>query len=121
MRGGVAPGERYRTLGYAQAETLCPQNSTFYPWDSVYYSEQLLKVTWQPSQSKKMKDSPLLDHCPYNRVFQLFCLFMSSQSALSLFLILSYDFSFFGVNSESEAKLSSFSRECLALGFEEEL
>jgi hypothetical protein len=33
----------------------------------------------------------------------------------------SYNFLFLGVNSENEAKLSSFSRECLTLGFEEEL
>jgi hypothetical protein len=33
----------------------------------------------------------------------------------------SYNVLFLGVNSESEAKLSSFNKECLALGFEEEL
>jgi hypothetical protein len=50
-------------------ERLCPQNSTSYTWASVYYSEQLLPITWQPIQSKKMKNYPLVDHCPYNRAF----------------------------------------------------
>jgi hypothetical protein len=47
--------------------------------------------------------------------------FFSLQSTLSFFRIQLYNFLFLGVNSESEAKLSSFNRECLALGFEEEL
>jgi hypothetical protein len=47
--------------------------------------------------------------------------FLSLQSALSLFRICSYNFFFLSVNLESKAKLSSFSREHLALSFEEEL
>jgi hypothetical protein len=47
--------------------------------------------------------------------------FFSLLSTFSFFRIQSYNFHFLGVNSESEAKLSSFNRECLDLGFEEEL
>jgi hypothetical protein len=47
--------------------------------------------------------------------------FLSLHCALCLFWICSYSFPSLDVNSESEAKLSSFSRECLALGLEEEL
>jgi hypothetical protein len=46
--------------------------------------------------------------------------FLGLQSALSLFQICLYSFLFFGFNSENKAKLSSISRECFALGFEEE-
>jgi hypothetical protein len=50
-----------------------------------------------------------------------FNFFLSLQRTLSLFRIRSHNFLFLGVSSENEAKLSSFSRECLSLGFEEEL
>jgi hypothetical protein len=49
------------------------------------------------------------------------CFFLSLQSTLSQFQICSHNFLLLGVNSERGAKLSSFSRECLALGLEEEL
>jgi hypothetical protein len=56
-------------------------------------------------------------------IFRLVCLifFLSLQSALSLLHILAHSFIFLNVGSESEVKLSYFSREDLALGFGEEL
>jgi hypothetical protein len=62
----------------------------------------------------------LSTHQSFSNFYALY-FFLSLQSAISLFKILSYNFLFLGVKSESEAKLSSFNRECLALGFEEEL
>jgi hypothetical protein len=56
----------------------------------------------------------------FSNFFPLYFLF-SLQSALSLRRICSYNFLFLGVNSESKGKLSFFSRERLALGFEEEI
>jgi hypothetical protein len=59
-----------------------------------------------PNNCCKMEDPTLLDQCPNYRDLPTF---------LQIQILLH------GVNSEDKAKLNTLSRECLILGFEEEL
>jgi hypothetical protein len=69
-----------------------------------------------------MKDSPSVDHCPHHRAFSIsfLCSSVWVYKGNSPYSECLYNFPFFGVNSESDGKLRSFSTKYLAQGFKEE-